>query len=330
MQTPGDSCTPLLATIQGIRESRRGTPITCLNARCNGEDTSIYSAVLNKNRSIHMLSPSSPCNGHSCVDYFSCEGYAGTSSIDSGYKSSCPTPDLPDAMYPECVGTRVSSGCLYVPKPRISMGTKIMSRNNRLGSDTTDLREGENDQMGKLPNRRTSMSPVSNRCGAFRPRSASTGSRSSALNLYSCRKSHASSGGSFTTSHSNYSRHSSPGRTHSSLESTKSYPIHRTGMPHFCKSESDKSSKESFGSRMTLSEKEIDSFFMSSRNGTYENISKYNNTRLPYLQHCEQHDWTQIKEEDSCLHPRTIFTDTQGKIHNIFLKDMLIFMLLTS
>uniref|UniRef100_T1IIB0 Uncharacterized protein n=1 Tax=Strigamia maritima TaxID=126957 RepID=T1IIB0_STRMM len=61
-------------------------------------------------------------------------GYAGSNSVDSGYKSSCPTPDLSDGS---CYGgegkTASSSSLNRVPecKPRIAMGTRVMHRQHQ-------------------------------------------------------------------------------------------------------------------------------------------------------------------------------------------------------
>ncbi|XP_071530218.1 uncharacterized protein [Panulirus ornatus] len=67
-------------------------------------------------------------------------GYAGSNSVDSGYKSACPTPELPDpAAYLEhrlekrgslasLASTGSSSGSGSASKPRIAMGTRVMSR----------------------------------------------------------------------------------------------------------------------------------------------------------------------------------------------------------
>lgn len=67
-------------------------------------------------------------------------GYAGSNSVDSGYKSACPTPELPDpAAYLEhrlekrgslasLASTGSSSGSGSASKPRIAMGTRVMTR----------------------------------------------------------------------------------------------------------------------------------------------------------------------------------------------------------
>lgn len=59
-------------------------------------------------------------------------GYAGSNSIDSGYKSSCPTPELSDGSFYGSDGTKGSGSCLYNrvhdSKPRIAMGTRVMHR----------------------------------------------------------------------------------------------------------------------------------------------------------------------------------------------------------
>ncbi|XP_069693297.1 uncharacterized protein [Periplaneta americana] len=54
-------------------------------------------------------------------------GYAGSNSIDSGYKSSCPTPEPSpgDALLYDAGGKRGTQ------KPRIAMGTKVMARHAR-------------------------------------------------------------------------------------------------------------------------------------------------------------------------------------------------------
>ncbi|CAG0882439.1 unnamed protein product [Darwinula stevensoni] len=51
-------------------------------------------------------------------------GYAGSCSIDSGYKSACPTPDL--VSYAE----QGPQGQGHGPRPRIPMGTKVMCRSS--------------------------------------------------------------------------------------------------------------------------------------------------------------------------------------------------------
>ncbi|KFM71386.1 hypothetical protein X975_20858, partial [Stegodyphus mimosarum] len=71
-------------------------------------------------------------------------GYAGSSSIDSGYKSFCPTPEIPDSSIygPEdlCNRTHPYSG-FYTDssvsqgrssKPRIMMGTKVINRQGQV------------------------------------------------------------------------------------------------------------------------------------------------------------------------------------------------------
>lgn len=62
-------------------------------------------------------------------------GYAGSNSIDSGYKSSCPTPEPTDALfYGNEPGSKRSSiasqGSQQSQKPRIAMGTKVMNRHS--------------------------------------------------------------------------------------------------------------------------------------------------------------------------------------------------------
>ena len=69
-------------------------------------------------------------------------GYAGSNSVDSGYKSACPTPELPDAFYHDAgrlekrgslaslasSGSSGGSAAGASAKPRIAMGTRVMSR----------------------------------------------------------------------------------------------------------------------------------------------------------------------------------------------------------
>lgn len=67
-------------------------------------------------------------------------GYAGSNSVDSGYKSACPTPELPDpsayldhrlekrGSLASLASTGSSSGSGGASKPRIAMGTRVMSR----------------------------------------------------------------------------------------------------------------------------------------------------------------------------------------------------------
>ncbi|GFQ68042.1 uncharacterized protein TNCT_292411 [Trichonephila clavata] len=67
-------------------------------------------------------------------------GYAGSSSIDSGYKSFCPTPEIPDSsIYGPDASRQANSYTGYYAegssasqgrngKPRIMMGTKVISR----------------------------------------------------------------------------------------------------------------------------------------------------------------------------------------------------------
>nr|XP_015922302.2 uncharacterized protein LOC107450885 [Parasteatoda tepidariorum]XP_015922311.2 uncharacterized protein LOC107450885 [Parasteatoda tepidariorum] len=71
-------------------------------------------------------------------------GYAGSSSIDSGYKSLCPTPEIPDpSLYgPDAVGQSNAFNEFYTDsnsspqsrstKPRIMMGTKVISRQGHI------------------------------------------------------------------------------------------------------------------------------------------------------------------------------------------------------
>ena len=69
-------------------------------------------------------------------------GYAGSNSVDSGYKSACPTPELPDAFYHDAgrlekrgslaslasSGSSGGSAAGASAKPRIAMGTRVMAR----------------------------------------------------------------------------------------------------------------------------------------------------------------------------------------------------------
>ncbi|GIY99372.1 uncharacterized protein CEXT_477021 [Caerostris extrusa] len=71
-------------------------------------------------------------------------GYAGSSSIDSGYKSFCPTPEIPDSSIygPETSRQTNSYTGFYAEgssasqgrnnKPRIMMGTKVISRQGQV------------------------------------------------------------------------------------------------------------------------------------------------------------------------------------------------------
>ncbi|XP_022243575.1 uncharacterized protein LOC111086158 [Limulus polyphemus] len=61
-------------------------------------------------------------------------GYAGSNSIDSGYKSLCPTPEIPDCSYYAAEATDASNTNSSFKKakdsvkPKIIMGTKVMGR----------------------------------------------------------------------------------------------------------------------------------------------------------------------------------------------------------
>ena len=62
-------------------------------------------------------------------------GYAGSNSIDSGYKSSCPTPEPTDGLFYGTEpgskrGSIASQGSQQSQKPRIAMGTKVMNRHS--------------------------------------------------------------------------------------------------------------------------------------------------------------------------------------------------------
>ncbi|XP_046986283.1 uncharacterized protein LOC124556361 [Schistocerca americana] len=58
-------------------------------------------------------------------------GYAGSNSIDSGYKSSCPTPEPGDAGLLLYAGdSKRSSIAASAQKPRIAMGTKVINRHS--------------------------------------------------------------------------------------------------------------------------------------------------------------------------------------------------------
>ncbi|XP_018026518.1 uncharacterized protein LOC108681944 isoform X2 [Hyalella azteca] len=218
-----DSCTPLVATIRSIQEGRRGGTASSDDVDETFPPDPAPNAQ-HRNFSSH-LSPSVPGMGlhPSSMDALSCSGYAGTNSIDSGYKSACPTPDLSDSFYPESLFLRSSSGGLISPRPRITMGTRMMSKGARVGSDPAYYEDIDPLEIPGLFHRRpsTSPGPRSGSTTVSRPRSASTGSRSSPTTFPATRRAlrsspHMSSTGSLTSSGLPYSRHSSPGGAYSS------------------------------------------------------------------------------------------------------------------
>ena len=220
----GASDTPLVATIRSIQDGRRGA-----SGGSGGDSEEHYlppgPAPSCRNYSPHLLSPAPPMGSlhapSTSVDALSCGGYAGTNSIDSGYKSACPTPDLSDSLYPDTFFLRGSTGGLTSPRPRITMGTRVMSRSMRGGSDPAYYEDFEPSSSPRHFHRRPSTSPGprsgGSTSGSCRPRSASTGSRSSPATLGSSSRRtlrnspHLSSTGSLTSSILPYSRHSSPG-----------------------------------------------------------------------------------------------------------------------
>lgn len=270
-----DSCTPLVATIRSIQESRRTGPPGSGGSGEDAEEMFPPGPAPCRNFPSHLLSPA-PAGLHpSSVDSLSCGGYAGTNSIDSGYKSACPTPDLSDSLYPESLFMRGSSGGLTSPRPRITMGTRMMSRTTRVGSDPAYYEDIDPSQMPGLFQRRPSTSPGPRvgASGTSRPRSASTGSRSSPATLgggsrRALRSSpHMSSTGSLTNSVLPYSRHSSPGGAYSSPGGGISPSSRRHGSPHLRLTEvSTVADIQSSSSQLALLEREIDALLTGTAN----------------------------------------------------------------
>ncbi|XP_064473438.1 uncharacterized protein LOC135388067 isoform X2 [Ornithodoros turicata] len=64
-------------------------------------------------------------------------GYAGSNSVDSGYKSLCPTPEIPDYTTSD-------------PKPKIMMGTRVMSRQGTTGTTRTKDLDADLDHLMHL------------------------------------------------------------------------------------------------------------------------------------------------------------------------------------
>nr|XP_018917107.1 PREDICTED: uncharacterized protein LOC109044063 isoform X1 [Bemisia tabaci] len=100
--------------------------------------------------------------------------YAGSNSIDSGYKSYCPTPEPSEGLYFEKRGS-ISSQCSQ--KPRIPMGTRVLNRNSMPQYYSTD---DEQEHDSSLSFRHSLLSVESVGAGAgsgvLRPRSLSTSS----------------------------------------------------------------------------------------------------------------------------------------------------------
>ena len=110
-------------------------------------------------------------------------GYAGSNSIDSGYKSSCPTPEPSDGLfYGNEPGSKRSSiasqSSQQSQKPRIAMGTKVMNRHSHpqyAGRDLDHLmylRQSILSAMQRYELQAVSSSPSP----GFRPRSSSASS----------------------------------------------------------------------------------------------------------------------------------------------------------
>lgn len=110
-------------------------------------------------------------------------GYAGSNSIDSGYKSSCPTPEPADCMfYGNDPGSKrnsvASQGSQQGQKPRIAMGTKVMNRHShpQYGGRDLDhlmyLRQSIMSAMQRYEQQAVESSPSP----GFRPRSSSASS----------------------------------------------------------------------------------------------------------------------------------------------------------
>lgn len=110
-------------------------------------------------------------------------GYAGSNSIDSGYKSSCPTPEPTDSMlYGNEPGSKrnsiASQGSQQSQKPRIAMGTKVMNRHSHpqyAGRDLDHLmylRQSILSAMQRYEQQAAHSSPSP----GFRPRSSSASS----------------------------------------------------------------------------------------------------------------------------------------------------------
>nr|CAD7256923.1 unnamed protein product [Timema shepardi] len=107
-------------------------------------------------------------------------GYAGSNSIDSGYKSSCPTPE-PSEMNiygNESVSRRSLIASQPNQKPRIPMGTKVMGRHSQshyAGRDLDHLmylRQSILSAMHRYEQQAVASSPSP----GFRPRSSSASS----------------------------------------------------------------------------------------------------------------------------------------------------------
>ncbi|XP_068082110.1 uncharacterized protein [Anabrus simplex] len=110
-------------------------------------------------------------------------GYAGSNSIDSGYKSSCPTPEPSDGMLygneaSSKRGSIASQGSQQSQKPRIPMGTKVMNRHSHpqyAGRDLDHLmylRQSILSAMQRYEQQAAASSPSP----VFRPRSSSASS----------------------------------------------------------------------------------------------------------------------------------------------------------
>lgn len=295
-----ESCTPLVATIRGIQECRRGGQTSNVGSGEDVDELFPPGPAPCRNFPSHLLSPAPPGLHPSSVDSLSCGGYAGTNSIDSGYKSACPTPDLSDSLYPESLFLRGSSGGLISPRPRIAMGTRMMSRSSRVGSDPTYYEEIDASQVPSLFQRRPSTSPgprVGGTSSSSRPRSASTGSRSSPATLgggsrRALRSSpHMSSTGSLTSSHLPYSRHSSPGGTYSSPGSAISASSRRNGSPHNTRGDIGIGTLQSSSSQLALLEREIDALLTGTASDHYpgmENSHEISRARKEQVQLCSR------------------------------------------
>jgi len=110
-------------------------------------------------------------------------GYAGSNSIDSGYKSSCPTPEPTDGLfYVNEPGSKRSSiasqGSQQSQKPRIAMGTKVMNRHSHpqyAGRDLDHLMYLRQTILSAM--QRYEQQAINSSPGAvFRPRSSSASS----------------------------------------------------------------------------------------------------------------------------------------------------------
>ncbi|XP_063218543.1 uncharacterized protein LOC134528811 [Bacillus rossius redtenbacheri] len=150
--------------------SSRSVAATKSARDCHETVDAEYSEVV-KNLSTAGTREVLPSRSYSDGDKDSVVCYAGTNSVDSGYKSSCPTPELSESIGHDNKQT-VADKQNY-PRSRILMGTKVISRNSPYADKNLEqllyLRQSILIAMQRYEQQKSKSSPSP----SFRPRSLS-------------------------------------------------------------------------------------------------------------------------------------------------------------